>query len=196
MGKLEVTNAQYDAFRRATGHRPPADSLGLFSSDQGPDHPVVWVNWGDALVYCRHYGLLLPTEAQWEYAARGAESLKYPWGMEWNERLCCNPENRGPKGKPFAVGALPQGASWCGAQDLAGNVWEYCLDLYDEDYYSHSRLDDPDGPAESEGRPTFVSRGGSFHQTPFFENVFSCTARHADWGDRWEDRGFRVSFTP
>ena len=102
VGKHEVTNAQYRAFCEATGREFPS------SSDQGDDHPVVWVTWREAKAYCDHYGLSLPTEAQWAYAARGPEGRVYPGGDEWDPERLCWSENSGPGGVRFSrrAGAL------------------------------------------------------------------------------------------
>ncbi len=142
LGKCEVTNAQYRKFCEATGREFPS------GSDQGDDHPVVKVTWFDAIAYCEHYGLWLPTEAKWEYAAAGPESRKYPWGDDWDGKKCCYQNNKGPGGTTFPVGSFPEGASWCGALDMAGNVWEWCADRYGNKYYAQSPESDPQGPPE------------------------------------------------
>ena len=144
LGKHEVTNAQYRAFCEATGREFPEES------DQGDDHPVVSVSWDDAVAYAEHYGLRLPTEAEWEYAARGPEGQRYPWGDEWNPQKLCWELNTGPGGLTFPVGSFPAGASWVGALDMAGNVWEWVADWYGRDYYASSPVADPRGPSEAE----------------------------------------------
>lgn len=167
MGKYEVTNAQYAGFCEGNGR--------VFSPDRGhgTDHPVVWVHWHIAKDYCDQYGLSLPTEAQWEYAAAGPESRTYPWGHEWDhEKLCWN-GNRGPHGKTFPVGSFPDGASWCGALDMAGNVWEWCADWYSREYYRLSPEHNPPGPETGSER---VLRGGSWSNDD--ENYFRCAYRH------------------
>ncbi len=141
LSACEVTNAQYRDFCQATGRQfPPA-------SNQGDDHPVVWVNWEDATAYCRHYGLRLPTEAEWEYAAAGPAKHKYPWGDAWDEKSCCNFNNRGPGGQTFPADSFLGAVSWCGALHMTGNVWEWCADRYDESYYAVSPEADPQGPS-------------------------------------------------
>jgi formylglycine-generating enzyme required for sulfatase activity len=153
LSEREVTNAQYRAFCDAGGHEFPS------YSDQGDEHPVAYVTWDDARAYCEHFGLRLPSEAEWEYAARGAEGRKYPWGDGWDDARCCNLSHRGPSGSTFPVGSFPAGASWCGALDMAGNVWEWCEDWYDKDYYQGAPERDPPGPASGEHR---VVRGGGW----------------------------------
>jgi formylglycine-generating enzyme required for sulfatase activity len=163
--KTEVTNAQYGLFLAATGHREP-----LFWKEERfnlPKQPVVGVDWEDAMAYCRWANARLPTEAEWEYAARGTDEREFPWG---DERRRSRGEGRrgGPRavmdlpfnsGKPAEVGSIPEGASPFGALDMAGNVWEWCADWYDRAYYAHGPTEDPTGPAEGRQR---VLRGGSW----------------------------------
>ena len=146
IGKHEVTNAQYRAFCAATGREWKFDG----NSDQGDEHPVVWITWDDAVAYCEHYGLSLPTEAQWEYAARGPESRRFPWGNDWDGSRLCWDEKRGPGGRTFPVGSFPGGVSWCGALDLEGNASELCADWYKGDYYKDAPSKNPPGPSEEE----------------------------------------------
>ncbi len=159
IGQCEVTNAQYRAFCDATGRTFPSES------DQGDNHPVICVEWADAQAYCGHHGYALPTEAQWEYAARGAAAPAYPWGNVWDQLKCCNSGNQGPGGTTFPVGSFPAGASWCGALDMAGNVFEWCADWYSDTYYQISPELDPPGPATGTNR---VLRGGSWYDDDDF----------------------------
>jgi formylglycine-generating enzyme required for sulfatase activity len=158
--KCTVTNASYRRYCQETGADFPA------MSDQGDGYPVVCVDWKAAQAYCSHYGLSLPTEAQWEYAARGPEGRTYPWGNDWDPSRCCNWSYRGPSNKTFPVASFPQSASWCGALDMAGNVWQWCNDWYDSKYYAHWPDADPPGPDEGELLPVVgqcrVLRGGSW----------------------------------
>ncbi|HCU35377.1 MAG TPA: hypothetical protein DGT21_07925 [Armatimonadetes bacterium] len=156
IGQCEVTNAQYRAFCDATGRAFPAWST------QGDPHPVVWVSWEDAQAYCDHYGYVLPTEAQWEYAAAGPDALTYPWGDEFDDQKCCNFDTKGPGGTTFPVGSFPAGASWCGALDMVGNVYEWCNDWYSATYYEVSPELNPPGPADGTKK---VLRGGSYGNT-------------------------------
>ena len=103
LGECAVTNAQYRRYCEKTGAGFPKDS------DQGDRHPVDDVNWTVAQAYCKHYGLSLPAEAQWEYAARGLEDRRYPWANEWDSRKCCNEDDQGPSGQTFPVVASPKG---------------------------------------------------------------------------------------
>jgi formylglycine-generating enzyme required for sulfatase activity len=164
--RMEVTNAQYARFLAATGHREP-----LFWKEERfnpPKQPVVGVDWHDATAYCRWANARLPTEAEWEYAARGTDGRELPWGDEG--RGSRGGGSQGAKravmdepfnsGKPEEVGSAPAGASPFGVLDMAGNVWEWCADWYDRTYYyARSPRDNPTGPAEGSQR---VLRGGSW----------------------------------
>jgi len=128
IGGTPVTNAQYQAFVQATGHRVPAH----WENDRIPGgkehHPVVWVSWDDAVAYCQWLAertgkpYRLPTEAEWEKAARWTDGRLYPWGnREPNKDLCNFNGNAGTT----PVGMYPRGASPYGCLDMVGNVWEW-----------------------------------------------------------------------
>jgi formylglycine-generating enzyme required for sulfatase activity len=133
-------------------------------------YPVVEVSWYGAAAYCAWVGGRLPSEAEWEYAARGPESLAYPWGNAFDgarANFCdatCTYDWHDPTFDDGArewtvVGSYPEGASWCGALDMAGNVWEWVADRWSENYYSYSETDNPQGPDAGTLR---VARGGSW----------------------------------
>ncbi|PDT53391.1 sulfatase modifying factor 2 [Sinorhizobium sp. NG07B] len=136
INRTEITNRQYEAFVAASGHRRAfyADHplLGL------PDRPVVGVSWGDAIAFCRHYGLALPSEQQYERAARGVEGDAFPWqeGPRDEARanvgadVCCSGDER--DGYPMTAPAesFAAGASREGVLNLVGNVWEWTSDVY------------------------------------------------------------------
>lgn len=157
-----VTNAQFQKFMDATGHREPykwGDSL--FNS---PEQPVVGVNWHDAVAYAEWAGKRLPTEAEWEYAARGGLSgMKYPWG---NDISHGDANYDGAGGRDVweytsPVGSFPPNGY--GLYDMAGNLWEWCSDVYNQDYYSISPERNPTGPDSGSRR---VLRGGSWGDDP------------------------------
>jgi len=169
IGKYEVTNAQYRAFTKATGHRePPQPGKGwgyanYFTVSQYDEYPVVHVSWEDVKTYCDWAGLALPTEAQWEYAARGKDGREYPWGNDAPDA------DRAQYGKSLDsgdytkwVGSFPKGASAVGALDMAGNVWEWCADWFGEKYYAGcgDGRRNPPGPDRGSYR---VLRGGSWY---------------------------------
>ncbi len=123
----KVTNKDYRKFVQDTGRRPPVD----WQNGQYPPgkdrHPVVNIRWEDANAYCLWAGKRLPTEAQWEKAARGADGLIYPWGNEFDEKRA-NVNNQ--VGNTTEVGHYENGRSPYGAYDMIGNVWEWTADWY------------------------------------------------------------------
>jgi len=171
--KTEVTNAQYRKCVEAGVCRAPTTCYWgepTYSDSSKADHPVVCVSWQDAKTYCEWAGKRLPTEAEWEKAARGTDGRKYPWGNSFDGsrvNFCdvncefnwkdSNADDGYQRTAP--VGSYPQGASPYGALDMAGNVWEWCQDWYDEGYYASSPQRDPQGPSSGSYR---VVRGGSW----------------------------------
>lgn len=150
--KYEVSNA---AFERLGGVQvdPP-----FF---EGDNRPVENINWFEARDFCARRGVRLPSEAEWEYAARGPDSLVYPWGDDWNPDAL-NWADTSPDAT-FPVGSFPTGASWVGALDMSGNVWEWVSTIYDQDAYPYP-YDASDGRENMTNNDALRGlRGGSFN---------------------------------
>jgi len=125
--RYPVTNAQYKEFVEATGHRPPGGWKGRDYPEEKASHPVTGVYWQDADAYARWAGLRLPTEAEWERAARGTDARTYPWGNHWRDDATRIDDPRWPQTRALTtpVGAFPAGAGPEGVMDLCGNVAEW-----------------------------------------------------------------------
>jgi len=167
--RTEVTNYQY---LQVVGRAADNSRFG------GPNQPVVGVNWTNAQVYCASIGARLPTEAEWEKAARGSQGYTYPWGNKWDparlqsadgiaHRLLDSVQDwqawrrkeRNQQLKTADVGSFPEGASPYGVLDMAGNVWEWVADWFDPNYYRTSARKNPKGPEAGEYK---VLRGGAW----------------------------------
>jgi formylglycine-generating enzyme required for sulfatase activity len=185
MHKYEVSNRLFRQYCNATGAPFPEDST------EPDEHPVVYVYWQEAYDYCTHFGMRLPTEAQWELAARGPEGLMFPWGNDWNEKLCCNYHHRGVHGKTMPVASLPEGRSWCGAHHLLGNVWEYCEDWFTPDYLVIVPDTDPRGPLSG---TLHTCKGGAWFHFP--DNPFAAGRCAAASKERSDFHGFRGVIVP
>jgi formylglycine-generating enzyme required for sulfatase activity len=127
---------------------------------QKGDHPQVCVNWDQARAYCRWEGGDLPTEAQWEKAARGTDGWIYPWGNQFDCNNSCNSVSSCSHSSTCAVGSYTTDRSPYGVMDMAGNVWNWCRDWYDKNYYANSPDHNPTGPDSGNYR---VVRGGSWN---------------------------------
>jgi formylglycine-generating enzyme required for sulfatase activity len=195
LSKYEVTNAQYWRYCQKSGSRFP-DTGGV---DRDPAHPVAFVTAFDAVAYCRSFNLRLPTEAEWEYSARGPDSLLYPWGNTWDPRRCF--DRTASRGSTCRVDSFPEGASWCGAFGMAGNVGEWCQDFYSSTYYARSPAQDPPGPGRDDpgvaGVESVVIRGCGVSSSNGFGGIDAKTARCSNRFQQppvsgWAWLGFRV----
>ena len=231
--RIEVTNAMFATFVNATGYETRAEWGGWSSvfvgersggdnwegieganwqHPQGPsgsiaemgDHPVVQVNWDTASAYCEWAGRRLPTEAEWEKAARGTDGRKYPWGNQEAAGNLLNfadnnlgtvswANNRVDDGYKLTApwGNYPKGISPYGALDMAGNVCEWVADRYNEDYYANSPYKNPQG--ESWGS-TRVFRGGSWLDSEWYAR--SSERHHLFTFTHYDNLGFRCALSP
>jgi formylglycine-generating enzyme required for sulfatase activity len=164
ISRYEITNGQYRAFIEDTGRPRPRGYEGedtwADATLNGDDQPVVGVTWFDAQAFAEWLSGSLPTEAQWERAARGTSGRKYPWGDAAPTVEHANFARRQDRATPG--GRFPKGATPEGVQDLAGNVWEWCLDEYDETFYARSPARNPVNLLHRDVLRDRVLRGGSW----------------------------------
>jgi formylglycine-generating enzyme required for sulfatase activity len=163
--QTEITNAMYEKCVQADVcadiyHKNSYTHASYFGNAQYADYPVINVDWSMAQSYCQWVGRRLPSEAEWEKAARGEYANLYPWGNDQPAENLLN--GYGWIGDTTMVGSYPDGASLYGALDMAGNVWEWVNDWYDVSYYTSSPLENPSGSIFSSG--WHVLRGGSWEE--------------------------------
>jgi formylglycine-generating enzyme required for sulfatase activity len=196
--RYEVTRESFQAFADAGGYEQrsywSSDGWAWLSGRQragpteclgdAPHVPARCVSWYEAEAYAGWRAGRLPTEAEWEYAARGPQSRTYPWGNDWDASRCNVIDSAGP----VPVGGYPSGVSWVGAHDMAGNAMEWVNDWLAEDYYATSPGDDPKGPAEGIIK---VEKGGWWGSNLF---VARSAYRHFEDAPGYADAhiGFRV----
>jgi formylglycine-generating enzyme required for sulfatase activity len=178
--QYEVTNAQYFKFCQETDHGLP-EFWGwdrFHCGPEYPDHPVVGVSWSDAEAYAEWCGKRLPTEAEWEYAARGGlVDRKYPNGDAIDSTMANYFIKESVKGTVPVGSYAPNGY---GLYDMAGNVNEWVSDYYGWDYYSESPYENPKGPEKGKFR---VLRGGGWHSGPFCNRVYFRSGLRPNWVD-------------
>ncbi len=205
MSATEVTNAQYDLFLASlpddSPHKGSGSEHANYEKFEGDDKPVVYVSYDDALAFCKWvgHGVTLPTEAQWEYACRAGSTTKYSlgdalgkdqaniWESTWQEN------GADVTGQTRAVAQYEKNAF--GLYDMHGNVWEWCMDWYGEDYYQECKgagaedklVENPKGAASGSAR---VLRGGSWDNPA--RNCRSAIRIRSSPGNRYDNMGFRV----
>ena len=171
----------------------PEDRLHCWRGTQYPegmdDCPVVLVAFWDAYAYAKFRGKRLPSEAEWEKAARGTDGRLWPWGDAWHRDYCNSREAK--TGGPRPVGSFAKGVSPYGGNDMAGNVWEWCHDWYQEDYYQVTPDRNPFGPRRGKYH---VIRGGSFRNNATRCRTYKRSFYAPDL--RFNDVGFRCAKDP
>ncbi|MGB3941482.1 MAG: formylglycine-generating enzyme family protein [Candidatus Manganitrophaceae bacterium] len=191
INQYEITQSDYLEFVRATRHRSPLSRyLKNIESFNDQNQPVVYVAWEDADTYCRWRGWRLPTEAEWEKAARGGEGGVWPWGNEQKPVFANFLGEEDQSQYTAIVGSYQSDKSPYGIYDMAGNVREWVEDWYEEQYYRHAPFRNPSGPVEGKMK---AMRGGSWNDSPLSGRATARMKMFPDYRDTTV--GFRCAKT-
>lgn len=190
IGRLEVTNAQYKEFLKATDYKNEKWSENFASGTE--NFPATVVSWQDAQAYCKWLSEItkknyrLPTEAEWEYAAGGAQGVEYSWGNPWQPKLAVV---GGEQKSATYVGSSTTNAF--GIYDMTGNIWEWCQDWYDAEFYQKSPENNPVNSVEGKSK---VQRGGAWNSPEKYARIKFRSRNSID--SRVHTTGFRVVVDP